>query len=92
MIKSSRHKGLRALFETGSLAGVNPRHATRLQWQLGLLDTAQVVSDMDLPGFRLHRLKGNQADRWAITVTGNWRMTSEFHEGDAHVLDYEDYH
>lgn len=60
--------------------------------QLAALDTAEVIGDMDLPGFRLHPLKGGLAGRWAVTVNGNWRMTFEFHEGNAYVLDYEDYH
>ena len=60
--------------------------------QLAALDTAQEASDMDLPGYRLHPLKGESAGRWAITVNGNWRMTYEFRDGNAYVLDYEDYH
>lgn len=47
---------------------------------------------MNLPGFRLHPLTGNLADRWSITVNGNWRVTFEFRDGNAYVLDYEDYH
>ena len=60
--------------------------------QLAALDTAQSIDDMDIPGFRLHPLKGNHAGRWSITVNGNWRMTFEFVDGNAYVLDYEDYH
>ena len=60
--------------------------------QLAALDTAQTIDDMDLPGFRLHLLKGNLAGRWSITVSGNWRLTFEFRDGNAYVLDYEDYH
>ena len=59
---------------------------------LAALDTAQLVTDMDLPGWRFHRLKGNQAGRWSVTVSDNWRMTFEFHDGNAHVLDFEDHH
>ncbi len=81
-----------ALFDTGSVAGVQPSHAPRLRMQLAALDTAQTINDMDIPGFRLHPLKGNKAGRWSITVSGNWRMTFEFREGNAYVLDYEDYH
>ena len=92
MIKSFRHKGLRRLFETGSTSGIQASHARRLQMQLAALDTAQSIDDMDLPGFRLHPLKGNHAGRWSITVNGNWRMTFEFVDGNAYVLDYEDYH
>jgi proteic killer suppression protein len=60
--------------------------------QLAALDIAQTIDDMDLPGFRLHPLKGNLAGRWSITVSGNWRLTFEFRDGNAYVLDYEDYH
>lgn len=92
MIKSFRHKGLRKLFETGVAAGVQASHAKRLRLQLAALDTAEAVEDMDIPGFRLHPLKGRMRGRWAITVNGNWRMTFEFKDGNAYILDYEDYH
>jgi len=92
VIKSFKHKGLRTLFETGKTSGVQPTHARRLRIQLAALDTAQAIADMDLPGFRLHPLKGRGTKRWSITVNGNWRMTFEFRDGNAYVLDYEDYH
>lgn len=92
VIKSFRHKGLCKLFETGSAAGVQPNHAKRLRLQLTALDSAQTIDDMEIPGFRLHPLKGELAGRWSITVNGNWRVTFEFREGNAYVLDYEDYH
>ena len=92
MIQSFRHKGLRRLFETGSASGVQAAHTKRLRMQLAALDTANTVDDMDIPGFRLHPLKGEMQGRWAITVSGNWRVTFEFRDGNAHVLDYEDYH
>jgi proteic killer suppression protein len=60
--------------------------------QLVALDTAQTIDDMNIPGFRLHPLKGSASDRWSVWVNGNWRLTFEFSGGDAHVLDYEDYH
>ena len=92
MIKSFRHKGLRKLFETGSTAGVQATHAKRLRLQLAALDTAMSVDDMDIPGFKLHPLKGKEKGRWSIWVNGNWRVTFEFKDGNAYVLDYEDYH
>ena len=92
MIKSFRHKGLRRLYETGSAAGVQPAHARRLRWQLAALDTANTIEDMDIAGFRLHPLKGGQSGRWSIWVNGNWRLTFELRDGNAYVLDYEDYH
>lgn len=92
MIKSFRHKGLERFFETGSRAGIQPKHANRLRMQLAALDTAQSIEDMDIPGFRLHALKGKVKGRWSIWVNGNWRLTFEFVDGHAYVLDYEDYH
>jgi toxin HigB-1 len=92
VIKSFRHKGLRTLFESGSAAGVQPNHTKRLRMQLAALDSAHEVDDMDIPGFRLHPLKGGSAGRWSIMVNGNWRVTFEFRDGNAYVLDYEDYH
>jgi len=92
MIKSFKHKGLRRLYETGSTSGVQASHVKRLRMQLTALDTAQTIADMDLPGFRLHPLKGELSGRWSITVSANWRLTFEFQDGNAYVLDYEDYH
>lgn len=60
--------------------------------QLVALDTATTIEDMDIPGFKLHSLKGSNERRWSIWVNGNWRVTFEFYDGNAFVLDYEDYH
>ncbi len=92
MIKSFRHKGLRKFFETGSTVGVQASHAKRLRMQLAALDTAQAIEDMSIPSFALHPLKGEMRGRWSISVNGNWRLTFEFQDGNAYVLDYEDYH
>lgn len=92
MIVSWRHKGLKKFYETGSRSGIQPAHASRLRMQLVALETAHAIDDMDIPGFRLHPLKGNDRGRWSIWVNGNWRLTFEFRDGNAHVLDYEDYH
>ncbi len=91
MVKTFRHKGLQRFFEPGSLAGVQPHHASRLQMQLAALDTSQQIEDMSIPGFRLHPLKGREKGRWSIWVNGSWRLTFEFRDGDACVLDYENY-
>ncbi len=92
MIQSFRHKGLRRFYEKGSIAGIQPKHAIRLRMQLAALDSAQVIEDMDIPGFRLRALKGSDRGRWSIRVDGNWRLTFEFRDGQAYILDYEDYH
>ena len=92
MITSFRHKGLRKLFETGSASGVLAAHKTRLRMQLAALNTAMTIEDMNIPGFRLHPLKGEMKGRWSISVNGNWRLTFEFKDGNVFILGYEDYH
>lgn len=59
---------------------------------LAALDSAQVIVDMDIPGFRLDPLKGEERGRWSVRVDGNWRLTFEFRDGHASLLGYEDYH
>lgn len=92
MIKSFEHKGLQKYFESGSKARIQAKHAARLRLQLAALDTARGVEDMEVPGYRLHPLKGPAKNRWSIWVSGNWRLTFEFKDGNVYVLDYEDYH
>ena len=92
MIKSFKHKGLQKYYEKGTVAGIQPSHKQRLRMQLAALDSALTVEDMDIPGFKLHELKGNLQGIWSITVSGNWRITFEFKEGNAYIVNYEDYH
>ncbi len=92
MIQSFRHKGLRKFFESGNSAGIQPAHAKRLRMILSALDTATQIADMQVPGFRLHPLKGSERGRWSVWVNGNWRVTFEFRDTHAYILDYEDYH
>ena len=83
MIKSFNHKGLRKFFETGSVVGIQPKHAKRLRMQLAAIDTAQIIDDIDLPGFSLHSLSGRREGQWSISVSGNWRIIFEFFEDNA---------
>lgn len=92
MIKSFRHKGLEGFFTTGSIRGIQAAHGKKLRMQLAALDTATVIEDMNVPGYRLHSLKGGRKGVWSITVNGNWRVTFEFTGGDAYIVNYEDYH
>ncbi|MEX0616006.1 MAG: type II toxin-antitoxin system RelE/ParE family toxin [Methylophaga sp.] len=92
MIKSFKHKGLKRYFETGSARGIQTKHANRLRMQLAALDTSVDINDLDIPGYGLHLLKGGKKGIWAISVSGNWRLTFEFSDGNAYLLDYEDYH
>lgn len=92
MIRSFKHKGLARFFKSGSTAGIQASHAKRLQLILGRLNAASGVKDMDLPGLRLHELSGNRSGIWSVSVSGNWRVTFRFEEGDAEIVNYEDYH
>jgi toxin HigB-1 len=93
VIRSFRHKGLRDLFLTGRSAGVRPDLGKRCLARLDALDAATELRQLDLPGFRLHPLKGDQAGRWAIDVSGPWRITFEWSAtGDAQRVDLEQYH
>ena len=92
MIKSFKHKGLKQFHEVGSTRGINTDHAQKLSDQLDFLDAATIIADMNLPGYKLHPLKGKDKSRWSIKVNGNWRLTFEFIDGNVYILDYEDYH
>ena len=92
MIKSFKHKGLKKYFQTGSISGIQAKHQRKLRMQLAAIDTAQEIDDINLLGFKLHPLKGNRDGVWSITVNGNWRITFEFIDGNAYILNYEDYH
>jgi len=92
MIRSIRHKGLRRLYEDGKARGVIPEHAAKLRDVLARLDAANASADMDLPGFRLHSLKGDFEGFWAVTIRANWRVIFRFSDGDVHDVDYVDYH
>ena len=96
MIRSFIHKGLKRFFETGNQKGVRPEHARRLRLILARLDASQSKDDMDLPGLGLHPLgKKGKLDlrgHWAVTVSGNWRVTFRFEGQDAVEVNYMDYH
>ncbi|TAJ76095.1 MAG: hypothetical protein EPO42_13225 [Gallionellaceae bacterium] len=92
MIKSFAHKGLEKFFKTGSKAGIQSVHETRLRAQLAKLDASKIPRDMDLPAWKLHPLKGSLKGHWAVSVSGNWRLTFKFVGEDVEVVDYQDYH
>lgn len=92
MIKTFKHKGLEKYYLTGSKKGIQASHSNRLRMQLTALDTAQFLDDMDIPGYRLHQLTGSRKGIWSISVSGNWRITFEFTDGNIYIVNYEDYH
>lgn len=92
MIISFQHKGLEQFFRNGSKAGIQPAHAPRLKRQLAHLDASSMPGDMNVPGWGLHSLKGKLRGHWAVSVSGNWRLTFGFDSGHAVLVDYQDYH
>jgi len=92
MIRSFKHRGLKALYDGRTARRVAPEHVEKLRDILTVLDRSRVPQDMNLPGFRLHPLKGDRKGHWAVSVSGNWRVTFRFDGGHAVEVDYVDYH
>lgn len=92
MIKSFRHKGIEQFFTTGTTRGIQAAHAARLKLLLTALNAAKAANDMCAPGWGLHPLTGKMKGHWSVSVNGNWRMTFKFDQGDAILVDYQDYH
>ena len=92
MIRSFRHRGLKRMYERGDASRVGPDLANRVALALADLDDAIKPSDLDLPGYRLHPLKGDFKGYWSISISGNWRVTFRFEDGDAYDVDLTDYH
>ncbi|MFI5022573.1 MAG: type II toxin-antitoxin system RelE/ParE family toxin [Alphaproteobacteria bacterium] len=92
MILRFRHKGLERLFATGDARGISAQHAEWIRVLLTTLSTSKNPADMNLPGFRLHPLKGKRKGQWAVSVSGNWRLLFEFDGENATNVDLVDYH
>jgi proteic killer suppression protein len=92
VIRSFRHKGLRRFFEAGDSSGINAQFTAKLARQLTVLNSSASPEDMDLPGYKLHPLKGARKGEWAVWVSGNWRLVFAFDGADAVHVDLVDYH
>jgi proteic killer suppression protein len=92
MIASFKHKALRQLFEQDNPRDLNAGHVRKLKQILAALNAAESIEGLDLPTFRLHRLKGSLAGVWSITVHANWRIVFRFENGKAFDVDLVDYH
>jgi toxin HigB-1 len=92
VIKTFRHRGLRQLYEDGDASRVRADQVRRVTDVLAHLDLALKASDLDLPGYRLHPLRGDMRGRWSVTISGNWRIVFRFENGDAFDVDLMDYH
>ncbi len=92
MIGSFRHRGLKALYNGRTARWVVPHHVQKLKDILAALDNCEGPQGMNLPGFRLHELRGQLKGHYAVSVSGNWRVTFRFEDGSAVDVDYVDYH
>jgi proteic killer suppression protein len=92
MIRTIKHRGLKYLYERGDRSGVGANMRDRVERILFVLDQAEDIEDLDIPGYRLHPLTGDRKGIWSIRVTGNWRITFAFADGDVLDVDLEDYH
>lgn len=92
MIKSFKHKGLEKFFHSGVTKGIDPEHAPKIARILDRLDASTAPHDMNLPGYKLHALKGKEKGTWSVWVNGNWRVTFQFQGNDVIIVDYRDYH
>ena len=92
MIRSFKHKGLENFFYTGNKKGVRSEHANRLENILDRLHSASDLRDMNYPGSYLHQLSGDKKGQFSVRVSGNWRVFFKFINGDAYIVDYDDYH
>lgn len=92
MIESIQHKGLRLFFEGENTSKLTPHLIERIREILSLLDTAETIEQMNIPGYRLHRLSGNMKDFYSVRVSANYRIIFRFIEGNAFDVDFVDYH
>ena len=92
MIISFKHKGLELFFTRGSFKGIPAQYGARIERILDRLDSSIEAQDMDLPGYKFHSLKGERKGEFAVSVTGNWRITFEFKGEDVTNVNLEDYH
>ncbi|MBI5815245.1 MAG: type II toxin-antitoxin system RelE/ParE family toxin [Nitrospinae bacterium] len=92
MVRAFRHNGLKELYESGRSAKIAQDHASKLKRILTALDRSAGPEGMNIPGFRLHPLKGTMKGHYAVSVSGNWRVTFRFEDGHATEVDYIDYH
>jgi proteic killer suppression protein len=92
MIKSFHHRGLKRLFERGDRSGIRPDMLDAVEDILGRLNVAATPQAMNLPGYRLHALKGDLTGFWSVSVRANWRIMFRFDGTDVYDVELIDYH
>ena len=92
-IRNIRHKGLKRLAEDDDERGIRPDLTGRVRNVLAaIISAADIDGVRGPPGWRIHRLSGDRAGTWSISVSGNWRITFRIDNGDVANMDLEDYH
>lgn len=92
MIISFKHKGLELFFRKGLIKGIQAQHINKLRILLTALDSATEPEDMNAPNWNLHPLHKNLKGHWAVSVNASWRITFKFQDGNAEIVDYQNYH
>jgi proteic killer suppression protein len=92
MIGSFKDRRLKRLYESGDRSRLAPEQVERIENILAALEAAAVVEDMNLPGFRLHALKGDLKGFWSVTVRASWRIIFRFANGADCEVELTDYH
>ena len=92
MIQTIRHRGLKRLFQRDDRSGLNAEQLPRIIRVMDILDTATCPQDLDLPGYRLHPLRGELKGFWSLRITGNYRLIFRMEDGDVYDIDLVDYH
>jgi proteic killer suppression protein len=92
MIESFRERGLKRLYQHNDRSGIGSTMLRRVEEILSILDAAEAISELDIPGYRLHPLTGPLKGYWSVRVTGNWRIVFRFEDGAAWDVDLVDYH
>lgn len=92
MIQTFKNKALEKLFKEGNAKGIPKELEKKTRVRLEVIDTATIIDEINIPGYRLHELKGDRQGTWSIKVSGNWRITFTFNDNNAYDIDFEDYH
>jgi toxin HigB-1 len=92
MIQTFKNKALEKLLKENITKGIPKELEKKIRIRLEVIDAASIIDDIRLPGYDLHELKGDRKETWSIKISGNWRITFRFENGEADDVELEDYH
>lgn len=92
MIQTFQNKALEKLLKENISKGIPKELEKKIRIRLEVIDSALIIDDIRLPGYDLHELRGDRKETWSIKISGNWRITFRFEDGEAYDVDFEDYH